>query len=186
MIIYKITNLVNGKVYIGQTVQKNPKARWYDHCAKARKGINKPLPNAINKYGVDKFSWEVIDSTTGLEALNKLEKHYVEKYNSINEGYNIREAGNNKLHNSTSIEKMQVSQTAAHARRRAEGRDGGWTRIDGGAMLGKKHPRKGTSGLWAMPDTGKDKITQSKLDATYCRGKSWTVINGKRVWVDKV
>ena len=36
MHIYKITNRINGKVYIGQTVQKNPKMRWYDHCAAAR------------------------------------------------------------------------------------------------------------------------------------------------------
>jgi group I intron endonuclease len=159
MIIYKITNLVNGKVYIGQTVQKNPKARWYDHCAKARRGINQPLFNAINKYGVDKFSWEVIDSANSLEALNKLEQQYVEKYNSINEGYNIREAGGNKLHNELSIEKMRAAQVAAHARRRAEGRDGGWTRIDGGAMLGKKHPRKGTAGMWHQTEEVKARIS---------------------------
>lgn len=135
MIIYKIANLVNGKVYIGQTVQKNPKLRWYDHQAKARKGVNQPLFNAINKYGVYKFSWEVIDSATSLEELNELEKQYVEKYNSINKGYNIREAGGNKLHNSASIEKMRVSQKKRHQEKPA----GGWTRIDGGAMKGKNH-----------------------------------------------
>jgi group I intron endonuclease len=185
MIIYKITNLVNGKVYIGQTVQKNPKARWYDHCAKARRGINQPLFNAINKYGVDKFSWEVIDSADSLEALNDLEEQYVEKYNSINEGYNIRDAGGNKLHNELSIEKMQAAQTAAHARRRAEGRDGGWTRIDGGSMLGKKHPAKGTKRPGVMTAEVKENLRQIKLAATYCRGKSWKIINGKRVWLAK-
>ena len=38
MHIYKITNNVNGKVYIGQTIQDNSKMRWYSHCDYARKG----------------------------------------------------------------------------------------------------------------------------------------------------
>jgi group I intron endonuclease len=182
MLIYKITNLVNGKVYIGQTVQKNPKMRWYDHCAKARRGVNQPLPNAINKYGVDKFSWEIIDTATSLEALNELEKQYVEKYNAINEGYNIREAGNNKLHNAGSIEKMQAAQRKRHQEKPA----GGWTRIDGGPMKGKPHPAKGTKRPNTMTTEVKEHLRQIKLEATYCRGKSWTVVNGKRVWVEKV
>jgi group I intron endonuclease len=118
MIIYKITNSINGKVYIGQTVQKNPKMRWYDHQAKARCGVNQPLFNAIRKYGVENFTWEVIDQANSLEELNKLEEQFVEQYNSIHTGYNIRKAGGNKLHNASSIEKMRQKQRDAHARRR--------------------------------------------------------------------
>ena len=139
MIIYKITNIINGKIYIGQTVQKNPKMRWYDHQAKARHGVNQPLFNAIRKYSVDNFTWEVVDQADSLEALNKLEEQYVEQYDSMNSGYNLRKAGGNKLHNATSIEKMKESQKKAHARRRKEGRDGGWKRIDGGPMKNKTH-----------------------------------------------
>ena len=138
-IIYKITNSINGKVYIGQTVQKNPKMRWYDHQAKARCGVNQPLFNAIRKYGVENFTWEVVDQADSLEALNKLEEQYVEQYDSMNSGYNVRKAGGNKLHNVTSIEKMKESQKKVHSRRRKEGRDGGWKRIDGGPMKGKTH-----------------------------------------------
>ena len=141
--------------------------------------------NAINKYGVENFLWEVIDQASDVDSLNKLEEYYVEKYNSINEGYNIRKAGNNKLHNAQSKEKMRLAQRVAHARRRAEGRDGGWKRIDGGPMKGKKHPRKGTKGLWKMSDIGKENVRQAKLKATYCRGRTWKMIDGKRVWMDK-
>jgi group I intron endonuclease len=119
MIIYKITNIVNGKIYIGQTVQQNPKMRWYDHQAKARNGINQPLFNAIRKYTVENFTWEVIDRADSLESLNKLEQHYVAQFDSINTGYNLRKAGGNKLHNTASIEKMRESQKDAHARRKA-------------------------------------------------------------------
>jgi group I intron endonuclease len=141
MIIYKITNLVNGKVYIGQTVQKNPKARWYDHSAKVRTGVINPLYCSMRKHGVDKFSWEVIDTATSLETLNELEVKWLAHYRALGPVYNNREAGNNKIHSAQSIEKMKDAQTAAHARRRAEGRDGGWTRIDGGPMLGKKQSK---------------------------------------------
>ena len=118
MVIYKITNILNNKSYIGQTIQSNPKMRWYDHQAKSRCGLNQPLFNAIRKYGVDSFTWEVIDRANSLEELNKLEEQYVKQYNSIDEGYNIRKAGGNKLHNTASIEKMREAQRNAHARRR--------------------------------------------------------------------
>lgn len=143
MNIYKITNIVNNKIYIGQTVQKNPKMRWYDHCARTRNGQINHLYNSMRLYGIDKFVWEVIDSADSIEELNLKEQLWLEEYKKTAEVYNIREAGGNKLHNTNSIEKMRESQRRAHARRRAEGRDGGWKRIDGGPMKGKSHPKKG-------------------------------------------
>jgi group I intron endonuclease len=185
MIIYKITNSINGKVYIGQTVQKNPKMRWYDHQAKARCGVNQPLFNAIRKYGVEKFSWEVIDQANSLEELNKLEEQYVEQYNSIHTGYNIRKAGGNKLHNKASIEKMRESQREAHARRRAKGCEGGWKRCDGGAMKGKSHPGKGTKRTQEQITrikAGQQNMLNSEKGLEYRRKQSE---NSKRMWVER-
>ena len=59
--IYKIENLVNGKIYIGQSI--NIERRWQGH----RKGIKsrvdkeKPLYRAMNKYGIENFSFEVLE-----------------------------------------------------------------------------------------------------------------------------
>jgi group I intron endonuclease len=187
MYIYKITNLVNQKVYIGQTVQKNPKMRWYDHQASARKGKKSPLYNSIRKHGVDKFAWEIIDSTLSVDDLNKKEAVWLDHYRNLTEVYNIREAGNNKLHSDKSILKMQESQRQAHARRRAEGRDGGWKRIDGGAMKGKSHPRKGTSGMWLYTEEQKKEQSKrmSEINKRTSGGKTWKIINGKRTWLPK-
>jgi group I intron endonuclease len=185
MIIYKITNIVNGKIYIGQTVQQNPKMRWYDHQAKARNGINQPLFNAIRKYTVENFTWEVIDRADSLESLNKLEQHYVAQFDSINTGYNLREAGGNKLHNTASIEKMRESQRNAHARRRAEGKDGGWNRIDGGAMKGKAHPGKGKKRTPEQIDRikrGQQNMLNSDKGVEYRRKQSE---NSKRIWAER-
>ena len=185
MNIYKITNTENGKVYIGQTVQKNPKMRWYQHCADARNGKDSHLCSSMRKYGIDKFLWEVIDTVTTLDQLNEKEAYWLDYFKQFTECYNIRDAGGNKLHNPESIEKMRSAQKAAHARRRAEGRDGGWKRIDGGPMKGKVHPRKGTSGLWNMPESAKERIRQIQLENSGTRGKTWKLINGKRVYTEK-
>jgi group I intron endonuclease len=129
-------------MYIGQTIQKNPKMRWYDHCARTRNGQNNHLYNSMRLHGVENFVWEVIDSANNLDELNLKEQHWLDEYRKITEVYNIREAGNNKTHSQKSKEKMKESQRQAHARRRLEGTDT-WTRRDGGPMLGKAHPGKG-------------------------------------------
>lgn len=90
--IYKITNLINGKVYIGQSV--SPEKRWWQHCNNARAHYdNFPIHNAIRKYGKDNFSFEIIEWT---EDYNQREKELIKFYNSIlPNGYNIAEGGAN-------------------------------------------------------------------------------------------
>lgn len=139
MHIYKITNLVNNKIYIGQTIQKNPKMRWYSHQADARGGKNTHLYNSMRKYGIDQFLWEVIDSAHCLDDLNNKEQQWLDEYRKTNEVYNLREVRNNKIHSLKSIEKMRQSQKLRHATKTV----GGWKRRDGGPMKGKAHPKKG-------------------------------------------
>ena len=143
MHIYKFTHLASGRCYIGQTTQ-DPNQRRLEHIADSRYTTKEyHFHNALRKYGVESFVFEVIDSANSLEELNLLEEKYVDHYNSINNGFNIRQAGGNKLHSEESKQRMSESQKAAHARRRVEGRDGGWIRKDGGPMKGKAHPNKG-------------------------------------------
>ncbi len=184
MYIYKITNTSDNKIYIGQTIQQNPKMRWYSHLAEARNGTRSHLYNSIRKYGVEIFTWEVIDSAVSIDELNDKEQYWLEQYKKSHTVYNVRDAGNNKLHSNESKLKMQKSQRDAHARRRDVGRDT-WTRRDGGAMKGKSHPRKGTSGLWHMSAEAKEKCRQAKLSNNPGRGKTWKMIDGKRVWLPK-
>ena len=136
MHIYKITNTKNNKVYIGQTIQTNPKMRWYAHLADARRGKKSYLLDSIRKYGKASFVWEIIDVANTLDDLNAKEKQWVQYYRT--EGvvvYNNREAGGNKTHSPESIEKMKAAQKLRHATTKV----GGWKRQDGGPMKGKKH-----------------------------------------------
>lgn len=87
--IYKIENLINHKIYIGQST--HIERRWSNHKATAfnqnDKGYNYPLYCAIRKYGLENFSFEVIEECT-LDELNQKEEYYISKYNSFFCGYN--------------------------------------------------------------------------------------------------
>ena len=98
--IYKITNLINGKVYIGQSV--NIKKRFIAHKSTAfnpkNEYYNYPLYRAIRKYGIENFSFEVIEECNK-ESLNDREIFYISKYQSHGEnGYNLDDGGNQASH----------------------------------------------------------------------------------------
>ena len=86
--IYKITCLVNNKIYIGQT-QKTIQTRFKRHINDALSGrLNTKLANAIRKYGKDNFSICEIDTADTKNELDQKEIKYIKKYNSISNGYN--------------------------------------------------------------------------------------------------
>lgn len=94
-IIYKATNKINNKVYIGQTI-KSLQERIYAHVYRAKKSLNithTHFINAIRKYGENNFIWEVIDSGENQEELNQKESYWIKYYNTIENGYNIQEGG---------------------------------------------------------------------------------------------
>ncbi len=92
--IYKITNKINGKLYIGETIQ-NYKDRWRQHKNFQSQYYTCPiLKQAFIKYGIDNFNFEVIQECSFDERF-ELEKKYIEKYNSIAPygGYNFLPGG---------------------------------------------------------------------------------------------
>lgn len=85
--IYKITNLKNGKVYIGQS--ENIFMRRKQHFGALRKGshTNKQMQEDYSKQKGRGFRWDVIEYC-GLAELNKREKYWIDQYQSIDRGYN--------------------------------------------------------------------------------------------------
>lgn len=89
--IYKITNKINGKSYIGQTTDYQ--RRFREHRNKGYgEEPNKPLYNAFDKYGVNNFDFEVIEDLT--ENYNEREKYWIQYYNTLlPNGYNVEPGG---------------------------------------------------------------------------------------------
>lgn len=105
MIIYKITNLINNKIYIGQTVSSIEK-RWGQHWSDSRsKGV---LIKAIKKYGKENFKIEEIDKALTIHDLNEKETYWIEHYKSTDPiiGYNLMSGGANQRHDERSKKHM--------------------------------------------------------------------------------
>ena len=83
--IYKITNKINGKVYIGQSV--NIQRRWRNHKSAINDSF--PIHKAFKKYGLENFDFEVLEECC-IEDLSKREQYYILYFNSlVPNGYNI-------------------------------------------------------------------------------------------------
>ena len=106
--IYKITNKVNGKSYIGQTIQ-SVKERFYQHCATkcSQAVLNMVIHKAITKYGKSNFTIEVIEEVESAN-LNDRERYWIRYYDSYNNGYNSTEGGQDgiKLFKNLDIESI--------------------------------------------------------------------------------
>lgn len=98
MLIYKVTNLVNQKVYIGQTINTLDvrKAQHQRDCNRINY-VDNYFHNALRKYGFESFTWEVLEECDDLDVLNLLEVKYIQEYDSTNKtkGYNLKSGGLN-------------------------------------------------------------------------------------------
>lgn len=112
--IYLITNDVNSKVYVGQTIQTLNK-RFNGHCcySKSDRSINMYIKRAIHKYGRDKFHIQLIEECP-VNILDEREKYWINFYDSYNTGYNLTLGGQdsnyfniNKLENIIDIKKFE-------------------------------------------------------------------------------
>ena len=91
--IYLISNDINSKVYIGQTIQ-SLKKRFNGHCcySKSDRSSNMYIKRAIHKYGKEHFSIHLIEEIP-ISLLNEREQYWIKYYDSYNTGYNLTEGG---------------------------------------------------------------------------------------------
>lgn len=118
-IIYKVTNLINNKIYIGQCYRSNEKVTS-DFLLRTRKSKHNAdkqksfllFHNALKKYSNFDFSWEVLLCSTCTNELDYYENFYICFYNSLVDnggGYNLREGGLSSKYSETKKSKMSDS-----------------------------------------------------------------------------
>ena len=105
--IYKITNLINGKEYIGKTSYSIPQ-RWKIHLKDYKRETeeNRPLYRAMNKYGIDNFVIKEIEECSE-KILSERESYWIDYYNTFHNGYNATRGGDGRcLYNHQEILKL--------------------------------------------------------------------------------
>lgn len=217
-IIYKLINIVNKMFYIGQTWKslsdRMNSGRGYTNCAR--------LNNAINKYGIENFKYEVLTFCGTQCTADYWEIYFIEKYDGRNPeiGYNLKTGGSAGKHSIETKEKMAKShigintwmkgknlspETKLKLSKSLMGKNLGKKTSDetrkklSAAKLGKPSPFKGkTQSRESRAKMSKSRIgnsnrkgkrasfeTRAKMSKSSKSGKTWKLINGKRVWMEK-
>jgi group I intron endonuclease len=115
--IYKITNIITNKAYIGQTTNKKPINRFYRHISNSKNYKKKyPLQLSINKYGKENFIFQIIDIAYNRKQLNLLEGVYISWFKTLTpNGYNLTMITNGQqLLSRESINKIRLKSSEPH------------------------------------------------------------------------
>jgi len=175
MIIYKSTNKITGKIYIGQTTNTLDK-RIKSHLKESKIDSNRPFMLSINKYGIDNFIFEMIDSSDNLDELNDKEIYWINFYNSVSpNGYNVTGGGQGKKMISTNELSKRISKGLQNSKK--------WQKIKNSeeylkkreekfinSAKGKKFSTKHKEKIW---EKNKERILKFNKDTS----KKWIIVD---------
>jgi len=152
--IYKCTNNVNGKVYIGYT-RKSLEKRITEHKSNSKKGSQYLLHKAIQKYGMNAFDWEIIfESKDKNYVLQEMEFYFIKEYNSYFEtncGYNMTYGGQGGMTDRTHTEETKNKLKFARNKRQIE------------PMLGKTHSDESKNKMSLARQNNPDRFIQASI-----------------------
>ena len=175
MIIYKSTNKITGKIYIGQTTHTLDK-RIKGHIKESKIESNRPFMLSINKYGEDNFEFETIDSADNLDELNDKEIYWINFYNSVSpNGYNITGGGQGKKMMVTNELSKRISKGLKNSEKWQEIKNSEEYKLKMkksfiGFNKGKKFTQEHKEKIW---DKNKDRI----LEFNKSTSKKWVVVD---------
>lgn len=162
--VYIHTNKINGKMYVGQTVNGNdPNKRW-----KNGEGYNKQIfYRAIEKYGWDGFKHEIIASNLTEDEANNFEELLIQKLDTRNpdKGYNISAGGRNATHSDNTKAKMsekhkelwQDEEYKNHMSEVHKGKNAGENHPFFGKQFSEEHKQKLKENHWDMSSANNPK-----------------------------
>ena len=161
-VIYMITNNLNNKKYIGQTIRGffERYNEYKSDLNNKSKSNNIYLYNSFVKYGFENFKFEIIDTAKSIDELNEKEIQYIKKYNTTNRefGYNLHEGGRNSPLSMETREKMSIN-------RKGKPKDENWIK-KAISPAGSEEAKK-----YGKPKTEEEKKYLSENSPKYWQGK---------------
>jgi len=157
-IIYKATNKVNGKVYIGQTVQSLRVRRNSHYCLADNDAIKTHFHRALHKYDKHRFVWKIIEFCDTKEELDEMEFHYIKKFDSFKYGYNMTLGGEGtigRVCSDVTREKISIANSGKKRSQRVK-------KLLSEKFSGKNNPMYGKVGSLA-PNYGKKFSGETRL-----------------------
>lgn len=109
-IIYLLTNTSNGKMYVGKTT-RSLEERWSEHVKSSCYGSELYVHRAIRKYGESSFDVSVIEECSS-DAINEREIYWIDRLNTLHEGYNMTAGGDGMLEFKHSKESIEANRLA--------------------------------------------------------------------------
>lgn len=171
-IVYKATNEINGKSYVGQT--KNLEQRKQQHLK-----TGTYFHNALKKYGFDNFKWEVIENCNSKNELNEMEFHYIKQYNTfVPCGYNLTSGGEGILeYKHTNEIKEKISKNSSKywlGKKLSENHKRKMSKSHRGKKLSTQHKQKiSKSNVKYWLGKKKSRETKEKISSTL--SKKWII-----------
>jgi group I intron endonuclease len=162
MIIYKVTNIVNGKMYIGQTVYDLKKRKGQHLYSVKSYKDNFYFHRAIRKYGPDNFKWKIIHECDNINFLDRFEIFYIGYYDTYNNGYNLTLGGGGSVGGKVSAEtrhKLSIANSGKNNPMYGKKRSVEFKKKMSEAKKGKKNPNYGKE----MPVETRKKISETRI-----------------------
>ena len=184
MIVYKITNKITGKSYIGSTT-RSLNIRKKEHIYKSNNNPQCYIHKSIRKYGNLNFKWEVLVECNNRHEMYNMEYHFIKQYNTVvPNGYNLTEGYDNTTLGYTFSDESRKAQSMRMMGSGNPNYGVKWTdkqkqhlsNLNKGNLCGDKNPSK-------RPEV-REKIRQSKLGKNNPNAKKWLLISPKGIKIE--
>lgn len=149
-LIYKVKCKINGKCYIGQTTLSIEKRKKQHTYYALNNIVNTHFYNALKKYGLENFKWNIIEDNILESKLNEKEIYYINNQNTFLNGYNMTEGG--------SISPMRYKKT----RKKISG-ENHWTKRLSITEETKQKISKSIKNLWKNDEYRKEMTMKTKM-----------------------
>lgn len=186
--IYMLENKINGKKYIGQTVDLERRMR--EHRRRDKRQV---IDKAITKYGIENFNLEILEEDIPVRNLDCYEKHYIAEYDTFHgEGYNMSGGGDAPRGEEHPMYGRTGEDNPKYGRKQSDELvDKRTEKLRDGRVAGSNHSRASTSVSEAkdiLRDRIENELTQKQLSEKYnlgtstieliIKGEHWTAREG--------